>query len=217
MSASKKSTRKTESRFFLGRTLQEAQNNLEKKIQKYNTEVVEKKLNTGRTFVRDLKAEPLEKLDTLLDDTQKFVRTLSDNSRKKATLLVDDGKEFLKKAADQPFKTLGETVEGVKDDARKAIRKIDAAREKITLVRKKAVKGVDQDVQLILNDIADLGKKGLDRIPLKKDLGKVMHKGWKSIPALLNLPSRNDIDNLLSGLEGINKKVESLSGQETRA
>ncbi|MBU2452420.1 MAG: phasin family protein, partial [Proteobacteria bacterium] len=70
---------------------------------------------------------------------------------------------------------------------------------------------IGNDAKLIIENILEMGKKNLDKLPMKKTIEKKISSGIESIPSRLNLPSRDEIDNLVIGIDGVNKKVDELN------
>ena len=78
-------------------------------------------------------------------------------------------------------------------------------------------KGIENDAKMILEDMVAMGKKNLDKIPMKKTIEKKISHGIDSIPTRLNLPSKEEIDNLLTGIDGVSKKVDALNKEYATA
>jgi polyhydroxyalkanoate synthesis regulator phasin len=108
------------------------------------------------------------------------------------------------------MEALQKKVDTTKKNGRKKVERIHQETRTI-------YKGVENDAKLIIEDIVALGKKNLDKIPMKKTIEKKISHGIDSIPTKLNLPSKEEIDNLVTGLDGVNKKVDTLNKQYANA
>jgi hypothetical protein len=206
-------TDKTRPRFFFTRTLLETGKAFGKRLEHVNKTVIEKKRTEGHTLARELREQPLERLDTLLDQAQDLVGDLSDLSRKTYLSLARESRTFLKKAADRPFTTLGDTVESVGKGTRKTLGRVSSARREI-------LGGLGGDLRLIRDDIADLKANGLDHLKglaRGANIGDTLTRTLHTIPSLLNLPSRKAMDQILEGIETINAKIDTLENRNVPA
>jgi hypothetical protein len=176
-----KSTKK-ESKFYIAKTINGAREKIEGKVKTYNEKYVKKQLESGREFITELKADPAKRIDGL----------------------IDDSKDALKKARSQRMDTLQKKVETTKKDVQKKFNKINKETRTI-------YKGIENDAKMVLEDIVALGKKNIEKFPMKKNIEKKISAGFNAIPGKLNLPSKEEIDNLVSGIDGVNKKVDALS------
>ena len=105
---------------------------------------------------------------------------------------------------------INKKVDTTKSDVRKKI-------EKINLETKKVYKGIGNDAKLIVEDFIAMGKKNLDKLPMKKTIEKKISDSINAIPSKLNLPSKDEIETLVIGIDGVNKKVDALHKQFTNA
>jgi len=188
--ATEKTTKtiKKESRFYIAKTINEAKEKIERKVKTYNEKYVKKQLESGREFITELKADPVKRIDDL----------------------IDDSRDAIKKVRSHRMETLQKKVDTTKKDVRKKIGKINQETRTV-------YKGIENDAKLILEDMVAVGKKNLDKIPMKKNIEKKISKGLDSIPVKLNLPSKDEIDNLVTGIDGVNKKVDALNKQYANA
>lgn len=178
----------TESKFYVAKTVNEMKEKIESKVKTINEKFVKKQLETGRDFLTELKADPVKRIDDL----------------------IDDSKDAIKKARAARMKTWQKKVNTTKNDVRKKL-------DRINLETQKVYEGIGHDARLIVEDFIALGKKNLDKLPLKKTIENKISAGIGSIPSKLNLPSKDEIDNLVAGIDGVNKKVDALNKQFTAA
>jgi len=179
---------KTESKFYIAKTVVEMKEKIKKKVETYNEKFVKKQLENGREFLTELKADPVKRIDAL----------------------IDEGKDTLKKAKAVRMGNIQKKVDKTKNDVRKKI-------EEINLETKKVYKGIGNDAKLIVEDFIAMGKKNLDKLPMKKTIEKKISASINAIPSKLNLPSKDEIENLVIGIDGVNKKVDALHKQFANA
>jgi polyhydroxyalkanoate synthesis regulator phasin len=183
-----KKTAKKESKFYIAKTINQARETLESKVKDYNERYVKKQLENGREFITELKADPVKRIDDL----------------------IDDGKDAVNRLKSDRVKTLQKKIDTTKKQVQQKMDRI--SEETRTIYR-----GIENDAKLIFEDIVALGKKNLDKIPMKKTIEKKISDGFDSIPAKLNIPSKKEIDNLVRGIDGVNKKVDALNKQSVTA
>jgi polyhydroxyalkanoate synthesis regulator phasin len=181
-------TTKKESKFYIVKTINETKEKIESKVKTYNEKYVKKQLENGREFITELKADPVKKFDDLIDDSKDAIKKVK-----------SDGRENIQKKVDT-----------TKKDVQKKIEKINRETRAI-------YKGIGHDAKLILEDMVALGKKNLAKIPMKKAIEEKISHGIDLIPTKLNLPSKKEIDDLVTGIDGVNKKVDALSKQYVNA
>jgi polyhydroxyalkanoate synthesis regulator phasin len=144
----------------------------------------------GKDFLDELKADPIKKIDDL----------------------IDDGKDAVKKTREKRFGAVKQRVKETRTSMKKRFDTINTEKTKV-------VKGIENDAKLIVEEAIELGKKNIDRMPFKKNIEnieKTISKRMASLPSKLNLPSRDEIDNLVNGIDGVNKKVDSLTKQAVK-
>lgn len=179
---------KTESKFYVAKTVAEVKEKIEKKVKTYNEKFIKKQLETGREFLTELKADPVKRIDDL----------------------IDEGKEALKKAKTARMENIQKKVDTTKRDVRKKFKRINLETQKV-------YKGIENDAKLVVEDFIAMGKKNLDKLPMKKTIEKKISAGINAIPSKLNLPSKDEIENLVIGIDGVNKKVDALNKQFANA
>ncbi len=189
MSAEKTAeTTKGESRFYIAKTMNEARAGIEKKIKIYNEKYVQKQLENGREFITELKADPVKRIDDLIDDTREAIQKIKSH-----------GMETIDKKMDVAKKDILQKIETINKETRTIY------------------KGIGHDVKLIIEDVVTLGKEKLDKMPLKKNIEKKIFDGIDAIPAKFNLPSKEEIDSLITEIEDVDKKINALNKQDLNA
>lgn len=179
---------KNESRFFIVKTVNGAKEKIDDQIKAYNKKYVKKTVENSREFIKEMKADPVERIDGL----------------------IDDGKKALGKVKSDGFKAIRKKMTTSKNDVRKKFKKINLETQRV-------YKGIENDAKMIVEDLFSFGKKNLDKIPMKMTIEKKISAGINVIPEKLNLPSKSEIDNLLKGIDGVTKKVDVLNKQFTNA
>ena len=185
-----KTTKKSqnESRFYIAKTINETKEKIEGKVKTYNEKYVKKQVETGREFITELKADPVKRIDDL----------------------IDDSRDAFKKVRVERMETLQKKVNTTKKEVRQKM-------DRITKETRTIYKGIENDAKLIVEDIVALGKKSLDKMPLKKNIEKKISHGIDAIPSKLNIPSKEEIDNLLTSIDGVSKKVDALNKEYATA
>lgn len=178
----------TESRFYVVKTAKQARGKIENRLKGANEKYVKKQFKMGKDFMDELKADPIKKIDDL----------------------IDDGREAVKKTREKRVGAVKQTVKKTRTTVKKRL-------DTINTEGKKVYEGIESDARIIVEEALEMGKKNFDRIPFKKNLEEKISKGMSAIPSKLNLPSREEIDNLVSGIDGVNKKVDALNKQVVKA
>ena len=73
------------------------------------------------------------------------------------------------------------------------------------------VSDIQKDVRKKFNGMVKKGRKTIDEFPTMKTIEKRIYEGFKAIPDRINLASKKDIDKLITSMETLNKKLDSLS------
>ncbi|MBF0232511.1 MAG: hypothetical protein HQK65_05660 [Desulfamplus sp.] len=199
-----------ESKYYTLKAVQETRESIKQRLDTYNEKYVKKPVETGRGFMKDLNADPLKKIDALIDDGTKAVKTLKSDSIKKYDELKDKTKEFTEKVKNSPFKVMGDIVKDAKTDT---TRKFEEYKEN----GKKIIENIEKDAELAKKELIDAGKKALDKIAFKKSIEEKMNSTIEKFPSMLNLPSKKEVEELIKGIDSVNRKVDSLTGQASAA
>ena len=173
---------KKESRFFIAKTVIETKKKIEGRVKTYNEKFIKKSLENGREFISELKKDPIKTIDDL----------------------IDDSRETLNKAKSSRMNKFQKKMDATKNGIRRKFATINQKTQRV-------YKGIENDAKLITEDFLAMGKKNLDKLPMKKTIEKKISAGIDSIPEKLNLPSKGEIDNLVTGIDDVNKKVDTLN------
>jgi polyhydroxyalkanoate synthesis regulator phasin len=210
----KKSTAKAKTRYYVVRTVEQARTDLTNRLEDYNRKYIVQPLETGKTFVQDLKAEPRKVVVNLFKDGKARITDLNKDAWTRVNGLAKDGRAFLTKAGKSPRETFNDLI----DDGKEVVEDLrSSTRDKLTdLVdeAKRFLKGVEKDTYLVMADVIDGGKKALDQVPGKQRIEKEISSRMKTIPAKFNLPSKKDIDSLVSRVKQLNAKVDALTEEQ---
>lgn len=207
----KKATSKSNSRFYVVKTVQETRQNLLSVLGEYNQKLIEEPLKSGKTLAHNLKKQPLKTVVDIFEDGNEYITDLNRETRAKVNGAVKESRSFLAKTGKNPRKTVSRLI----DDGKELVEDLqNNARDKMAGVvddYKSIVNGVGQDTRLIMVALVDGGKKAFDKVPGKQKLEKAISGQIQEIPALLNLPSQKEVDSIVRRLKKLNNKVETLS------
>jgi hypothetical protein len=128
-SRKKRATKTTKPRYYIVKTAQEARTNLTGKLEDYNRKYIVEPLRSGKTIVKELKAEPRKVAADLLDDGKTRISDLNKEVWTRVDGVAKDGKAFLTKAGKNPREAFNDLIDESKelvDDLRSSTRdKID--------------------------------------------------------------------------------------------
>ena len=207
--AQKKTKRQTRkkaaSRFYVVRSIQDVRKNMTERVENYHQEFIKDPLQSGKEVVEDFRDDPRKAMDTLIDDSRRFVGDLKKDAKKKVDGVVTDSRKLYKKARKNPRKTLNNMVDDGRDFA-----------EDLFEDGKSFMKGIEKDAQIVLDEMVDSGKKAMDNLPGKKKFQKKLENRIESLPKQFNIPTRKDINLLMSKLKDLNQKIDTL-GKEIAA
>ena len=206
----KKSTANTASRFYVVKTVQQARERVNGKLEEANQAYVSRPIKNGRAFVTDLQKAPRKTLGGLFDDGKELLTDLNEETRAKVGDMFKESKRFMNKAVKAPRKTLNEVwddgkelIEEMREDARRRM-------EDLNNEYRSMLKGLGGDLRLVVDEVMAGGRKAVDKVPGKQTLEKEVNRWMRALPAQFNLPSKKDIDGLSRRVGTLNKKVESL-------
>jgi len=121
----------------------------------------------------------------------------------------------LTKAGKHPRKTFNELMDDGKERA-EDLRNNTRDRIKGLFADLKEFRtGVEKDTRMVMADVIDGGNKALNHVPGKQRLEKEISSRLEALPAVFNLPRREDIDRLVKRVKQLNAKVEALNKAET--
>lgn len=201
---------KSESRFYIARTVSEIRETIKDKVDTYKEKYIKNQVKTGREFITELKDDPMKRLDDSIDDGIEFISNFKTDSRKKYDTFIDDGRQTMKRVKKGPFKAAGNVVDSIKTGTREKM-------EKAGEIRAKIYRGIEGDARLIMDDMMNMGKKTFDKLPMKKNIENKINTSITSIPSRLNLPDKKEIKSLMNGIDGMNRKVDELNKLYMRA
>ncbi|MBF0390459.1 MAG: hypothetical protein HQK71_10195 [Desulfamplus sp.] len=201
-----------ESKYYTLRAVKETSESIKRNIDTYNDKFVKKPIDAGRQFIKDLNAEPLKTIDGLIDNSKNAAKSLKAESMQKYGTfkfeIKDKTKEFADKFKASPFNAIGEVVKETKEDAAK---KIDGYLDVYKENKNKIVENLEKDVVIAKQDIIDATKKALDKIGIKKVIEEKVSSTVEKLPSMLNLPSKQEVEELIKGIDSVNRKVDSLT------
>ncbi|MBF0376930.1 MAG: hypothetical protein HQK72_05560 [Desulfamplus sp.] len=212
---------KCESKYYTLKAVQETRESIKKRLNVYNEKYVKKTVAVSREFIKELNEDPLKKIDAIIDNGTKAAKSLKDDSikkydelRDKTKELKDKTKELRDKLKNSPLKAMEEIVKDVKNDATK---KFEGYKEEYKKNRKNVIEKIEKDAETAKQDIIDASKKVLDKIELKRVIEEKLTSTVEKFPSMLNLPSKKEVEDLIKGIDSVNRKVDSLSKQPLAA
>jgi polyhydroxyalkanoate synthesis regulator phasin len=143
----------------------------------------------------EIRKETKETIDAWLKDGKKFATDLKKNPKKTVNDMVKEGKE---------------KVGDVRKDARETFEDwVDEG--------KKFFKGVKGDARKGFDEIIDTGKKIFPKTEVVEKMEKKINKGLSSVAQRMNIPAKSDIDQLISAMDNLDKKVNALNQKNKAA
>lgn len=183
-----KKSEQAASRFYVAQTLQKARGGMEERVREIKSRYLEKQMESGKAFLSELRADPIKRIDDL----------------------IDDSRETFSRARESRMETVQKKVETAKKQVRDSV-------DTISRESRKVYDGIRSDAKRVTEDVMDLSRKKLDSMPMKKTVEKKIHVGIHALPSTLHLPSRQEIEDLVSVVDGVNKKVDEINVELAKA
>ena len=174
----------TKSRFYIGQTIIKTKATLQNKIDAQTRKHIKARVKTSRKFISDIKKNPGKQLNSFIDDNKNRIKDFTNDSKKSYQAFINDSKTTMEKV----------------------------------------IKGITGDAKLVVSDVKNMKNKTFDnftskksitkrvnKIAAKKSITKAINEIAAKIPSRLNLPSKDEIQGLMTGVDGINKKVDKLN------
>ena len=155
---------------------------------------VTKPFETGKTFLADLRDDPIRMVEGWYADGKDFVSEVAKDPKEVFKGIADSGKEFMEGMK----KSLRTTM----DDA------VDSGND--------LYKGMKKDSRKLFDEAVDSGRKWMEKIPMVKKIEKGVGNTLRSIPEKLNLPDKKDVEDLAKAVKTLNRKINAL-GKEVAA
>ena len=207
----KKNVKAETSKYYIVKTVQDAKSGIRNRAETYKERYIEKPVEVSREFVEDLKNDPRSVIEDLIGDGRDFVEDLTAESRDKIDVFVSDGKDFFKKMRKNPRKVMDEFIDDgqeffsdLKNDTKDRF-------EEYVNDGKGVFEGIEKDVRLAWDDVVANSKKVFDKKKVKKTIEDKINNSMKTFTNRLNMPSKNEVENLMAGIDALNKKVETMS------
>ena len=195
------------SRFHTVKRIEKATDQWTRSLQDAHAKWVKAPVDDAKTLFGDLKKAPRPTIDRMVADSRKQVSEFNQSSRRKIETWTQDGKELITKTKKAPANTLG----GLIDDGKRRIAKL---REETRDTANDIIKDLEKDARLAVDDLTAFSARQFDRIPGKKNMQKNIRERMASVPAQFNLPSKEDMENLMNGLKQLTAKVETLNQEQ---
>jgi len=150
-------------------------------------------IETRDTIKNKIDAQTKKNIKARVETSRKFISDLKKNPGKQFDSFIDDNKKYVKEFTNSSRTTYKTFVK----------------ESKTTM--EKVIKGVTEDAKLVVSDVKNMKNKTFDTFTSKKSINKRVNKIAAKIPSRLNLPSKDEIQGLMTGVDGINKKVDRLN------
>ncbi len=174
---------------------EEVKNNvIVEKIQKASDAVTEKIKGYNEKYL----AESIEKgKKTFKEYNEKYVsknikkgkETIKEYNEKYVSKPLEKGKEYF----DGPYKKVSKTVDEVLAKGR----------------------DLEKDALKKLDVVVDNGKKFMYKIPMVETVEKKVSKSLYSLPGIINMPNKGEIERLTIAMQSLNTNIETLKNQKT--
>lgn len=172
-----------------------AKNNaIVEKIQKASDAVTEK----IKTYNDKYLAENIEKgKKTLKEYNEKYVakniekgkETFKEYNEKYVVKNLEKSKEYL----DRPYKKITKTVDEVLAKGR----------------------DLEKDALKKLDEVVDSSRKFMYKIPMVETVEKKVTESLNSLPSIINMPNKGEIEKLTLAMQALNSNIETLKNQKT--
>ncbi|MBC2714283.1 MAG: hypothetical protein HF978_03145 [Desulfobacteraceae bacterium] len=173
---------------------EEVKNNvIVEKIQKASDAVTEKIKDYNEKYL----AETIEKgKKTFKEYNEKYVskniekgkETIKEYNEKFVVKNLEKGKEYF----DGPYKKVSETIDDVLEKGR----------------------DLEKDALKKLDEVVDNGKKFMYKIPMVETVEKKVSESLNSLPGIVNMPNKSEIEKLTLAMQALNTNIEILKKQK---
>jgi hypothetical protein len=166
------------------------------------TTKTESKFYIGQTIIKTknrlqnkIDAQTQKHIKARVITGRKFISDIKKNPGKQLNSFIDDNKNRVKEFTSDSKKNYQAFI----DDSKTTMGKV--------------VKGVTGDAQLIFDSFTSkkIITKRVNKIVSKNSITKTINNITAKIPSRLNLPSKEEIQELMTGVDGINKKIDKLN------
>ena len=168
---------------------EEKNNVIVEKIQKASETVTEKIKDYNEKYL----ADTIEKgKKTFKEVNEKYVsknvekgkETIKEYNEKYVSKTFEKGKEYF----DGPYKKISETVDEVLAKGR----------------------DLEKDALKKLDKVVDNGKKFMYKIPMVETVEKKVSESLNSLPNIINMPNKGEIEKLTRAMQALNTNIETL-------
>lgn len=173
---------------------EEAKNNvIVEKIQKTSDAVTEKIKDYNEKYL----AETIEKgKKTFKEYNEKYVskniekgkETIKEYNEKYVSKTLDKGKEYF----DGPYKKISKTVDEFLAKGR----------------------DIEKDALKKLDGVVDNGRKFMYKIPMVETVEKKVSESLNSLPSIVNMPNKGEIEKLTLAMQALNTNIETLKNKK---
>ncbi len=198
------------SEYYVLKALLEAADNVAGKMEDFNQKYFQETLTAGRAFLEEARSDQRKAFKNLVDEGKDFVSDTKNEGRDAVNRWVDGGRQMLSEA----FKAPRETVEGLADDAGKLADEVRKnARETMTDLADKGreiASGVKNDSTTLVEDLVRKGREIISEAPKGDVIEEKVESRIRSFSRRLNLPDKEDIQNLAGALKDLSDKIDAM-------
>ena len=173
---------------------EEKNNVIKEKIQKVSETFTEKIKDYNDKYL----AETIEKgKKTVKEYNEKYIskniekgrETIKEYNEKYLSKTLEKGKEYF----DGPYKKISETLDDVLAKGR----------------------DIEKDALKKFDEVFENGKKFVYKVPMVETVEKKFSEGLNSLPGIINMPNKGEIEKLTLAMQALNTNIETLKKQKT--
>lgn len=173
---------------------EEKKNGIMEKIQKTSDSVTEKIKEYNEKY--------------LADSIEKGKKTVKEYNEKYVAKNIEKGREKVKEYNE---KYVSKTIERGKEYFDGPYKKISEALEDAL------AKGrdIEKDALKKLEEVMEQGKKVAYKVPMVETVEKKITQSLNSLPGIINMPNKGEIEKLTMAMQALNTNIETLKKQKT--
>ena len=125
-----------------------------------------------------------------LEETlEKGKKTVKDYNEKYLSKTIDKGKDYF----EGPYKKMTDAISDAREKGRK----------------------IERDARKKFDEFVADGKKFINKIPMIETIEKKVNEKMRSIPTMVNMPSKGEIEKLTLAMENLASNIETLQKQKS--
>lgn len=132
--------------------------------------------------------------------------TVKDYNEKYVTKTIEKGRETVKEYND---KYVNKAIEKGRTYVDGPYKRISGTMDDLLAKGR----SMEKDAWKKIDDYVASGRKFMYKVPMVQTIEKRVASGLSAVPSVVNLPGKNDIDQLTRAMESLNANIESLKKQ----